>query len=630
MTAAPHDGAQHHDARNAIAFEQAILDAFGNRRGSGRRGRHAIGIISAPGSYEFLPLWHTLLAELGYSIVMPDIDRCTLFDGEATTTIPSANACTPAKDTHKRVFEVIDQGADAILCPSFIANAQCAVLCSYSQVLINNIPALTSGKVALISPLLDNIKLWQYYDQPRKFAPVLAALQEFDQRCAPGEQEFYDALKQAISAQRSHEARLVSFHRQLIEILFHDSELSAALVVARPYHLQREQIKGIDRKLAERGYIVISPRAVKMSLRQGTAIPQEDPTTSHGSLIEWMASSIIDEPAFHTVFLLNAKCGYDAIHVAEALRILTKGNRRSGVICLDESEDAIDQQIEALDRDFSGERNRRQLQESETVSPADAVALLVNSYEEEGWRRNAEQRFSDLPNSFCVTVAVLFRDSLNSLEQNPDLDVIHLPAVCKGCLVDSLSGLLSHRLDRDITVLWDEDWDLTSKALKSAHPYLTTLPVAVATEEDAQNPDHSRSDAPRPVIGLVGNPLLCFNDSVVAKLTALIEKCGGQVLLPNTAHFIQDGADYTKQLDAYSRHGVDGVLCLQDSNCLKEHINVRGSLQPLRQRYPFMHLVSIEYDNDLSTIVLENRVNLVVARALENMQAEDGDTSPIL
>ncbi len=616
---------------NAIAAERAKLAAFTDRKGLGKRGRLTIGLICSLSSYGYLPLWHTLFTTLGYSVAVPHLDRLSAFTAQAVETITSEHLCSPAKSAHGRIFEMQDRGVDALFAPKYNPAALCAVLCNYSQVIKNNIPSVIDGSVGLIAPSLEDVKLREFYDDPTKFMPALDAIRSFDTTTSPNEDEFRKALDRALEVQRRFDDEVVELHRKTVDRMFHEENAHAVILAGRPYQLADDLLRGVDKKFADHGYLVLSPLATRISLRQIPPSSGEDPTYNQGTLLRWIANNSIDESSINVVFLQTAECGYDAANIAEAERILIDGNRRCAVVNLDSTPEEITQQVEDAIKEFKAEHTRREMEESETLSPSQAIEFLMDSYKEESLRIDAQKRFSDLPESLCNTVTALFRDSLDSFAGDPDLEEVHLPAVCKGCLVEMLPSLLSRNLDRDVKVIWEDRWIETPDVLSTGQVRLAAFSdlEQTAFQDEASEMFQRPSDF-SPVIGLAGNPLLCFNDSVVSTLKALVEKSGASLLLPDPVNFHpEDG--YSEQLEAYGQKGVDGVLCLQDAHCLKEHVSIRGSLAGLQRRFPSMQLIAIEVSDDVSPAVLENRVVLAVYRIMDkkNAQARSGSEQPV-
>lgn len=503
-------------------------------------------------------------------------------------------------------------------------NAQCAVLCGYSKVVASNIPAIAEGRVTALNPQLDNLKLYLFYDKPERFMPVRKALVEFDPVTAPSQEEFSEALDKAIRAQRRFDEECVAGHRKAVEWLFSDKSRKAALLGGRIYHLVENQLRGLDEKLSARGFAVLSPRGTKRTLGVMDYPDGADPTFNHGSFLQWLADSSIEEGPVNIVFLQSANCGYDAISVAEAQKILADGNRYSAAIVLDDDPARIDEQIEAFTRDCSNERSRHELEGDESLSPAQAIELLVDSYQEKNIRKNADKRLADLPYDLCNTVSMLFSNSYRLFESDPTLTEVHLPAICEDCLVDSLPALLSRNLGRDVRVVWDEEWEFAAESPISAFPFAPVLSNTIAEEPLPLDPAEVvpsagavLEDGYTPTIGIVGNPLLCLNPTLSCLLVDLIEKNGGHALLPDSRKLHSASTDYLEQLQEYARQGVDGVLYLQDANCLKESVDGRGTIRELQGHFPHMHLTVVNLGKDTTLLTLGNRVSLAICTAYD-------------
>lgn len=89
--------------------------------------------------FAYRPFWRTLLAELGFSVMLPrtgcEADRMS----EAWETVPSESACYPAKTSHVRYFSLCEGGCDAVFMPHFTRNYHCPVQTGYASALAANV-----------------------------------------------------------------------------------------------------------------------------------------------------------------------------------------------------------------------------------------------------------------------------------------------------------------------------------------------------------------------------------------------------------------------------------------------------------------------------------------------------------
>lgn len=69
--------------------------------------------------YENYPLWHTMLTDLGFRVVLSPRSDKELFE-EGIETIPSDTVCYPAKMSHGHIMALIKQGIPNIFYPSVL------------------------------------------------------------------------------------------------------------------------------------------------------------------------------------------------------------------------------------------------------------------------------------------------------------------------------------------------------------------------------------------------------------------------------------------------------------------------------------------------------------------------------
>ena len=114
--------------------------------------------------YENYPLWHTMLTDLGFRVVLSPRSDKELFE-EGIETIPSDTVCYPAKMSHGHIMALIKQGIPNIFYPSVLfeqeeqKNAQnhfnCPIVQSYPEVLKNNIDEIREGQVNYLHPFIN-------------------------------------------------------------------------------------------------------------------------------------------------------------------------------------------------------------------------------------------------------------------------------------------------------------------------------------------------------------------------------------------------------------------------------------------------------------------------------------------
>ena len=61
--------------------------------------------------------------------------------------------------------------------------------------------------------------------------------------------------------------------------------------------------------------------------------------------------------------------------------------------------------------------------------------------------------------------------------------------------------------------------------------------------------------------------------------------------------------------------GVKNIVCTQPFGCLPNHICGKGMMKPLKDKYPDMNIVAIDYDPGVTQVNLENRLKLMLANS---------------
>ncbi len=67
--------------------------------------------------------------------------------------------------------------------------------------------------------------------------------------------------------------------------------------------------------------------------------------------------------------------------------------------------------------------------------------------------------------------------------------------------------------------------------------------------------------------------------------------------------------------------GVKNIVCTQPFGCLPNHICGKGMMKPLKDRYPDMNIVAIDYDPGVTQVNLENRLKLMLANSVADRSA---------
>lgn len=312
---------------NLYEFKQGYFERFAEHNGTGP----TIGLPLVLNFYDTLPFWFTLLAALGFSVKtsLPST-RDTYRKGQHT--IPSDTVCYGAKLVHGHVLELAKQGADAIFYPRMSYNYDegntdnnyhCPVVAYYPEVIANSVGDM--GGCKLINPYiaLNDSRLMQkqLMDALRDIAPQIkpAALREAHKKAEQAQRDYREAVL-------GEGARALDYARE--------HGLKTIVLAGRPYHVDPEINHGIDRLIAQLGFVVISE----------DALPQHNVVHDMAVLNQWSyharmynaAGTVCGMVSTELVQLVSFGCGLDAVTTDEIKDILQEGGKLYTAIKIDE------------------------------------------------------------------------------------------------------------------------------------------------------------------------------------------------------------------------------------------------------------------------------------------------------
>lgn len=599
-----HRGRHAEQAPNTVAYQQELLCSYGNVEQNGPRGRIKLGLIAAMNDYESLPFWHSCLAHLGFSLLVPSACDAEVGQPELAETLVSDMVCLPAQLMHKHALKLAHSGASCIFAPSSGDSGLCCVTREYSQVLPDALKACIDIPVfvpmlAMFSPC----KLMYHMNDPRTLCLALNAM--LDELAAAGHASVprvsVQELEEAVQLGREELERFTNAvakaSNEALAWTHEQPDRRAVLLSGRGYHTAPELLNGIDRILNEEGFAVIGPLGADAHAREarGKFMPEGIDRARAWVPAKRMlgyAALTVSDPQLELICLQSFGCGLDTVSLVDAQRMVETNGRVFTVIKLDSKADAAHTRIRVralADAAFAQDTARKQPKQVklgvEIAPPADCSQELLPFSGLQAADLDYAQR--NLPNDICATAALLAAYAVRQSRANPNKRIALL-AVCELCIADcaqhfvTLEGLPNN-------VEWVSDWP---------HPgFVDELP---------QLPQ----DAPR--IGLCGNPLLLFDPVASQDLPAFIRAQGVQPVYPTIDAWYADGCHYLSQLDSLQQQGVTHVLMLQNFLCLKAHVHVRGAMGELRRRYPGMRFTVIDIDTQASALNVRNRVLLAL------------------
>ena len=631
--------AENSEVPNVVARERELLAAFGEQRGIGARGKVKVGIVNTLTGYEQLPFWHTLFAKLGYSVVVSDEASSASLKTMSAESIPSESVCESAKITHERVYDLARQGARTVFMPRYDRDGCCAVRCLYVDAIADNVPFIGDGFVKVMAPQLRSLDAEGVLSCEEDRAALMQAFRELSGAAAPDEAALDRALSFAANAQAAFVRDVRAATDEALAWLAADGGRHGIVMAGRPYHMDSELAHDVDNVLQKLGMAVLAPLGVDAVLdvcADGDRMPAGAvadvqandgiDTWRHAGRLARYARFAVANPQLDIVVLESFNCGYDAVNVGDVRNILVAADRPFTVLKIDDIVDAahiaarLRTLVESVTQGGSRDmRNRQQDPASAVESFEGGASVRLETAGRQGGdsccdlladgvsRADMETALACVPPDLCFTASIMAARAINVLRDDSSIEELRVPDVCQGCLVDALPHLIARELGTSPRIVGGGTWG-------------PDAPKPHKADVQPPRPRTSRRDKVR--IGIVGNPLLCYDPFMNEGIEQLVRDLGAEPVMPDPDLVSVDDVRYFDQLSLFSKTGVSAVLYLQNFGCLKGHVHARGALHSMRSHFPEMPVTVIDYDPESSALNRENRIRLVVAAAKQ--RAEEG------
>lgn len=327
-------GASEDRIPNLHEFKRRALRSFcsGDEAGNdNRKYRATVGLPTALGMWELLPLWYGIFDELGFRVILSEESTKSTYD-KGKFSIPSDTACYPAKIMHGHIESLISAGADYIFYPCLTYNIDekrgdnhynCPVVAYYSELLKSNMSSL--AKVRFLYPYLNiNSKREMLRGLHGYLKENVGEFSrsEVSRAINRGFAE-YAAYMNSV---RNEGERAVNFAR--------DHKMRIMILAGRPYHVDPEIGHGIDRLASSLGFVVVSEDSIA-HLGEDVPLHVLNQWTYHTRLYR-AAEYAATHDDTELVQLVSFGCGIDAITTDEVRRILEDADKLYTQIKIDE------------------------------------------------------------------------------------------------------------------------------------------------------------------------------------------------------------------------------------------------------------------------------------------------------
>ncbi|MDR0297385.1 MAG: 2-hydroxyacyl-CoA dehydratase [Streptococcaceae bacterium] len=329
--------------------------------------RGEIGIPRALNMYENYPLWHTILSDLGFRVVLSDASDKDLYE-QGIETIPSDTVCYPAKLTHGHIMNLIKKEVPVIFYPSVLfeqeeqENAQnhynCPIVQSYPEVIKNNVDEIVLQKTKYVQPFIN-------LANPARVAQnVLSALTvagyenleltEIEKAVSHG----FDVLENFKEDIRKKAEEL------MVKINLNNEK--AIVLAGRPYHLDPEINHGISQIITQEGFHVLTEDSIS-HLEEVSGLRVVNQWVYHSRLYA-AANVVVKNKNLELVQLNSFGCGLDAVTTDQVEEIMRAHNKLYTVLKIDEGSNmgAVRIRLRSL-KAAVGERKRHHIEATPDV-----------------------------------------------------------------------------------------------------------------------------------------------------------------------------------------------------------------------------------------------------------------------
>lgn len=278
----------------------------------GEATRGTVGIPRVLNMYEHYPYWATFFKELGFSVVLSPRSTRKIYE-LGIESIPSENACYPAKIVHGHVQWLINKGVDFIFypCVPYERNEfedsnnhyNCPIVTSYAENIKNNIDDISSGKVRFLNPFMAFTNEEVLTNQLVKvFGKEFKDISETSVRRAADL-----AWKELDHYRKDVERKGEETIRWLRE-----NNRRGIVLCGRPYHIDPEINHGIPELITSYGFAVLSEDSISHLGHLERPLIVLDQWMFHTRMYE--AAQYTTKTDFLDVIQLNSfGCGLDAV-----------------------------------------------------------------------------------------------------------------------------------------------------------------------------------------------------------------------------------------------------------------------------------------------------------------------------
>lgn len=296
--------------------------------------RGEVGIPRVLNMYENYPFWHTFFTQLGFRVVLSARSSKKIYE-KGIESIPSENACYPAKISHGHIENLIERGIPFIFYPSVAYerkeyedagnNYNCPVVASYPEVIRNNVDSLEEKHVKYKNPFLS-------LNNPKTLFKVMKeSLAEYD----ISDKEMHNAIDKAYQELARARKDIEVKGQEALEWM-HKNHKKGIVLAGRPYHVDPEINHGIASLITSEGFCVLTEDSVCNLNKENLDLRVVDQWTYHSRLYR-AAEFVTTQPNLELIQLTSFGCGLDAVTSDQVAELLQARGKIYTLIKIDEA-----------------------------------------------------------------------------------------------------------------------------------------------------------------------------------------------------------------------------------------------------------------------------------------------------
>ena len=308
-----------------------------------------VGIPRALNMCENYPFWHSFFTHLGYRVVLSDQSTKKTYEA-GIESMPSENACYPAKLSHGHIMDLLDKDVDFIWMPCIRWERQedegannhynCPIVMSYSEALKLNIDELEDSRTQFLNPFIpyDDKKalkkrLFEHLVKKRKEDLRAQGVDVLAMQW-PTRVEISDAIDLAWQADLDFKSTMRAKGEETLRWI-EENNGHGIVLAGRPYHIDPEINHSLPELICGYGMAVLTEDSVAHLGELQRNLRVYDQWMYHTRL--YNAAKVVTQRSDLDLVQMNSfGCGLDALTTDEVQEIIEGSGKVYTVIKIDE------------------------------------------------------------------------------------------------------------------------------------------------------------------------------------------------------------------------------------------------------------------------------------------------------